>query len=312
MLATFSERKAPSVFGNYGDEVDDVEHSLADAGGGNGSGVDLIAAQRVPNNGLQNGESSYAPATSASTLEALMKTISDGGAAKREVTYYEKLFGSAYDYAVRSIGCPALTNPFFLDDPDIAGERRRKRLHFRSYLCTVISFADKRNEKKDINQQFFLRHPNLEPRDIKLSHIRSIKTSLLQLCLEETSPVELGTIAFAAWYWERLVATLHVAKQNRKLMVAVCVTLAIKFWEMGNVTKKLMWAWTKMEELFGVDPVKIRHAEFLVFAALDFTLLPPAESDIGRVYGERLLQIMNITWQEYFSKNFDQTILWAP
>jgi hypothetical protein len=196
-----------------------------------------------------------------------------------------------------------------LDDPDITGERRRKRMHLRSYICTVISFADRKTEKKDINQQFFLRHPYLELRDIKLSHIRSIKTTLLQLVLSENSPIELSSIAYAAWYWERLVTALHVTKQNRKLMVAVCVTIAVKFWESGNIARKIDYAWSKMEQLFGVDPADIKLAEFQVFAALEFTLLPPT-FEVGRVYMERLLHIMNITVQEYYSRSFDLAIQW--
>lgn len=227
-----------------------------------------------------------------------------------------------------SVSSPQFTNPFFLDDPDITGERRKKRVLLRAYVSTVISFADKRREKKDINRQFFIRHPRLEVLDIKLSHIRSIKLSLLQLCLDESSPIELTTLAYAAWYWERLITGLLVTKANRKLVVAACVTLAVKFWECGNISKKLAYTWRKLDDLLfegsggggdqgggtvGFDTsslaAKVKLIEFHIFAALDFTLLPPS-FEIGEVYSERLLHLMNITMREYFSKNFHQAILW--
>lgn len=247
-----------------------------------------------------------ADSVAASLATVLSRASSSVLRRSHEVSYISKF---QPDHMTKVLASPQFSNPFYLDDPDITGERRRKRMHLRAYLCTVISFADKRSEKKDINRQFFQRHPLLELKDIKLSHIRSIKTSLLQLCLEESSPLELATIAYATWYFERLITGLHVTKQNRKLMVAVSVTLSIKFWESGNVARKLQYAWTKMEDLFGVDTPQVKAAEFLVFAALEFTLLP-ASFSLGMVYTERLLHIMNIGVQEYYSKNFDQRILW--
>lgn len=283
--------------------------SIYNSAGGSAGGV---AAGLHHSGSTAVGGSAFDISPSKKFVSALVQSLSDAARSARrgenheEVSYCHKF---SPDHDARVSASPQFSNPFYVDDPDITGERRRKRMHLRSYICTVISFADRRTEKKDINQQFFLRHPYLELRDIKLSHIRSVKTSLLQLCLSESSPIELSSIAYAAWYWERLVTALHVTKQNRKLMIAVCVTLAVKFWESGNIAKKIDYAWTKMEQLFGVDPALIRLAEFQVFAALEFTLLPPS-FEIGRVYMERLLHIMNITFQEYFSRSFDLTIHW--
>ena len=91
--------------------------------------------------------------------------------------------------------------------------------------------------KKDVNRQFYVQHPELEPLEIKLSHLRSIKLDLLPLVFEEGSPIELATIAHAVWYLERLILKQLVTKSNRKPFAAACVVLAIKFCEVGQVSK---------------------------------------------------------------------------
>jgi hypothetical protein len=204
----------------------------------------------------------------------------------------------------------AFLNPYLVDDPDIIGSRRRKVLSFPSYRCSLILSVDNKTVKKDINQQFFIRHPQLQSRDIKLTHIRSLKYKVLQLALSESSPLELSTVAFAVWYFERLVARLLATKGNRKLLMSVCVVLAVKFWESGNMAKKIDYALEKLDSLFGVVRERIRNAEFRTFVALDFALLPPKEGNVGGIYMERLLQLVHVTMREFLSKNFFSDIQW--
>ncbi|CUG86017.1 Hypothetical protein, putative [Bodo saltans] len=198
MLATFRERRV--LMAEFTGDLSDLSAadyaalaaeglplagggiSIATSGGGVTGGTSLGMGVGVLGNVSAPSTSSVDTSPNKKFVGALVQTLSD--VAQRatgrhkddhhhEITYNTKF---SADHDARVSASPQFSNPFYLDDPDITGERRRKRMHLRSYICTVISFADRRTEKKDINQQFFLRHPYLELRDIKLSHIRSIKT----------------------------------------------------------------------------------------------------------------------------------------
>ncbi|CAD2218785.1 Cyclin, N-terminal domain containing protein, putative [Angomonas deanei] len=227
---------------------------------------------------------------------------------------------------------PCFYDAFFLDSGYIiGGERRKKLIALPSFRSTVISFVDRKIAKKDLNTNFYVQHPELEVREIRLTQLRRIKYELLLYALEPNSPLELATVAHAYWYFERLVVQGMVNRSNRKIIVASCVLLAIKFLETGDVTRKLVYfkgRWKKYhstyynhvlrrrddddddeeeeedEEREGVqvDWRKVLLAEFPVYVGLDFTLLPDVGSNVIAVHVERLLQIINVTMQEYYGR----------
>lgn len=231
---------------------------------------------------------------------------------------------------------PAFRNAFFLDSGNITGgERRRKMISLPSYRVSMISFVDKKILKKDLNHNFYVQHPGLEMREIKLTHLRKIKNELLVYALEENSILDLSTVAHAYWYFERLVVQGMVGKHNRKEIMAACVLLAIKFLETGDISKKIIYfknRWRRfhyvsavnvgnMNAMLGgggaknaeeeddddavhVDWVKVEAQEFPVYVGLDFTLLPDAEGQVIKTHIERLLQLINVSSQEYYSKKF--------
>ncbi len=196
---------------------------------------------------------------------------------------------------------------YWLDGGTISGEHRKRVIALQSYRSSVLPFVDKKEVKKYLNQEFFLRHPELQPRELKITHIRSIKRTMLQFAMDHGSPLELGTVACAVWYFERLVGKLLVTKTNRKLVVSACLLLGVKFWESGitnnrEMGKKLSYALTKCEECLNVAKEKILAAEFRVFAALDFTLMP--WGDVVVTHVDRLLLLINVTRVEFYSKHY--------
>lgn len=235
---------------------------------------------------------------------------------------------------------------YFLDSGHITcGERRRKNIVFPEYRTTIISFVEKKVLKKDLNTHFYVQHPFLEVREIKLTQLRKIRHELLQYVLEERSPLEISTMAHAYWYFERLTEQGMVGKKNRKVILAACVMLAIKLLETGDTEMKVDYfrqRWLRFHraavsgggrggavaaaassgngtgELGGsptaeekeeekaatVDWNEVKKIEFTVFVGLDFTLLPSHSNTVVKSHVERLLQQINVTPQEYFSKQF--------
>ncbi|CCD20728.1 cyclin dependent kinase-binding protein, putative [Trypanosoma vivax Y486] len=197
---------------------------------------------------------------------------------------------------------------FFLDTGNITGgERRKKLVVLHSFRSSVISFVDKKVLKKDINNDFYVQHPELEVREIKLTHIRAIRADLLNIALEESSPIEVATTAYANWYFERLVCRGMVGKRNRRLAFAACLLLAVKFVETGDIHKKINYVKSLLrhnEAFSGVTWPKVQQWEFRAYVGLEFTLLPEIGSQVIETHLERLLAQVNLTSQEYYSKKF--------
>lgn len=269
-------------------------------------------------------------------------------------------------------------DPWFLDSGNITGgERRKKLIALPSYRTSVISFVDKKILKKDLNHNFFIQHPELEVREIELTHLRKTKNELLVYALEKESVIELGTVAHAYWCFERLVCLGMVSKKNRKILLADCMLLAIKFLEVGDINKKIRYyknRWRRFhnanttnligggasgrgggsgggagrvrgkggpggggdggagggmgggggrgaadaknmyddddgedddEEVAKADWSRVEQSEFRVYVGLDFALLPPRGSTVIITHMERLLQQINVTLPEYYSRKFE-------
>ena len=214
---------------------------------------------------------------------------------------------------------PVNRDAYYLDNPDEASDRRRKIVSMSAsmvpYKCSIVPFIDEAVKKEDVNNQFFIHHPELEARGIKLTHIRKLKSTLLhQLCWDDpSSKIDVSTVAYACWYLERLVLQGFVTKANRKAVAAVCMVLAVKYWETGlanpnkkeGLNSKIAYTYKKLESCLGVPVKKVRRSELSVYAALDFALVAPDPS-IVKQHIERLLQEVYVTLGEYFQTTFEE------
>uniref|UniRef100_A0A7S1IXL0 Cyclin N-terminal domain-containing protein n=2 Tax=Eutreptiella gymnastica TaxID=73025 RepID=A0A7S1IXL0_9EUGL len=117
-------------------------------------------------------------------------------------------------------------------------------------------------------------HPWIEELNLNLTAIRKIKRLMMNLTRNDM--LEVSTIAYAVVYFEKIILKKHVHKLNRKLMAAVCVLLAVKFWEPSVTSEsRLDTLIEALEDEFAITKKKLFSTEMAVFADLDFCLLVP-------------------------------------
>jgi hypothetical protein len=194
-------------------------------------------------------------------------------------------------------------DPYFFDDPSITGEQRLKRMNLSSYCTSVIVFADKDTVRNEVDQRFFLKHPDCERRGVRLSTIRRVKALLIQVALDHGSPIDLATVVHAVCYFERLIVSTFVTGENKGHVASVCMLLATKFYESGiskrsEMNRKIQYSVGKMEDAFGIDARTIFAWELRVLVALEFDLMVPEQA--GLAYLVALLNTRNITPLAHF------------
>jgi hypothetical protein len=131
---------------------------------------------------------------------------------------------------------------------------------------------------KDLyNEQFFEKYSFLDP-ELTLSKIVNLREDfIIHIC--KILRIEACTIALAWSYFERLTNKNFITKSNRKLYGGCCLLLAYKFNEETHLEKakhklrKLMRAIYALDKNDILTPQDLIHAEFKVYAALDFSLL---------------------------------------
>ncbi|CAE7572000.1 Cables1, partial [Symbiodinium microadriaticum] len=123
-----------------------------------------------------------------------------------------------------------LHDPDILDDTELVQGKHRHVMRGDALtgpvMSSVILYVNAKDLKDDLNNKFREKHPNL-PQSISLSKIRNLKTSALLGCL--SLGIEMSTIAIAFILFEHLCLKGVVTKTNRRLSMAVCLVLAIKF-----------------------------------------------------------------------------------
>lgn len=89
--------------------------------------------------------------------------------------------------------------------------------------------------------------------------------------------MELGTLALAFVYWERLILQGIITKSNRRLAIATCLVLAFKWNEplVGAATDRLPALLQWIERVWYTSPAQVFRAEFGAFSLLNFGLHVP-------------------------------------
>ena len=90
-------------------------------------------------------------------------------------------------------------------------------------MSSVLQFVTPLALKDDLNAQFRERWPALPP-SLTLSKIRAVRREALRGA--DAAGIEVGTVALACVYFERLCLVRLVSKPNRRLAFAACLTLA--------------------------------------------------------------------------------------
>jgi hypothetical protein len=149
--------------------------------------------------------------------------------------------------------------------------------------------------KVELNALFFKNHPEIDDTSIKLSHIRSVKTKLLDVALE--MQIDLSTVALAYVYFEKLFMRKALVRANRKMVAGACLLLATKIND--NKEVKLPALLNSLERWLQIPVSDVLKAEFWVFCSLEFNLVLREQE--YQPHLDKLLSLLNVAdnLQEY-------------
>ncbi|KAJ1870723.1 hypothetical protein LPJ55_004435 [Coemansia sp. RSA 990] len=151
-----------------------------------------------------------------------------------------------------------------LDDPGQQKGLQRAMAGLTEYMGTIFDNVRPDDQRQEGHLEVVLGGPTLE-------QIRRLRAHMLRVTREQD--LELSTAAIGWVYFEKLIFKGYAVKDNRKLVAAVCLLLALKINESREVS--ISRSLQAIQRRFEVSTSLILDQEFSVFAELDFSLWIP-------------------------------------
>lgn len=160
-------------------------------------------------------------------------------------------------------------DPLMLDDPELTCGKHRKVLTLNSFTVSIIPYAKPSEVKKDINEQFKEKHPQLT---ITLTKLRSLKSELKEITLKMN--LDIAVLANAYVYFEKAILKTKINKNNRKYIAGASLLLSIKFFDdvHGRNIKNCIEA---IKDHFKLSHKDLLSCELELLVLLEFALQCP-------------------------------------
>eukprot|EP00914_Ancora_sagittata_P024561 GHVO01049078.1.p1 GENE.GHVO01049078.1~~GHVO01049078.1.p1 ORF type:complete len:209 (+),score=18.93 GHVO01049078.1:304-930(+) len=142
--------------------------------------------------------------------------------------------------------------------------------HTQSLGPWICLSWEKKYTKDESNRLFAQGHKWIHP-SVTLSKLRNLKLDLFGLSTDSTI-LTLPIVACAWTYFERLLGRGAVHKGTRKLLGAVCLILAYKFYQGDGDLNMLLKLIESLDSDDNISSQDITRVEFHVYALLEFSL----------------------------------------
>lgn len=163
--------------------------------------------------------------------------------------------------------CLQSYDPGFLDHVIEKSGKYLVKSHLPGYTSSIMPLKPAKLARQEENEAFANRHTWLTT-DLKLSKLRSVKRKLEQVAISQS--LDIACTAFAYVYFEKLILRNVVFNNNARLLGAVCLLLAAKYYgvKMPSFSPLVKELANKLK----VAPKEIVSSEFFVFRKLKFAL----------------------------------------
>uniref|UniRef100_A0A1I8GF42 Cyclin N-terminal domain-containing protein n=1 Tax=Macrostomum lignano TaxID=282301 RepID=A0A1I8GF42_9PLAT len=159
-------------------------------------------------------------------------------------------------------------HPHLLDNPDLTCGKHMTVLNFTSYVTSVMEYVRPSDLKKDLNQQFRERFPQIQ---LTLSKLRSLKADLHRIA--KKSSMDLWTLAQSFVFFEKLALKGLINKANRKCCCAASLVLSAKLNDVKGA--ELNNLFDELETAFRLAKREILLFELPILVGLEFSLVLP-------------------------------------
>ncbi|KAJ2322734.1 hypothetical protein IWW51_004097, partial [Coemansia sp. RSA 2702] len=150
-----------------------------------------------------------------------------------------------------------------LDGPGLQKGLHRAMAGLTEYMGTIFDNVKPDDQRQDGGEHQRDGYAEIVAGGPTFEQIRRLRAYTLRVTREQD--LELSTAAIGWVYFEKLILKGYVVKDNRKLVAAVCLFLAMKINESRET----------IQRRFEVSEDSILDQEFSVFAELDFSLWVP-------------------------------------